>query len=328
MRRRLQPRLEAASTADVAAARAASAARHVSARPLVAAERFPTAFAPRAAFVLTRAKDLRRIRCRAALSTARAIVQKPFFAPWGRTKRTAQLGLPGAQALGAKSLEIFFAFSAWTPVSERVASFARVIHMSTESISPEARATTPDVVSRLVASHARFLAFLERRVASRQAAEDILQEAFVRALDRGESLRSDESAQAWFYRLLRNAIIDHYRRKGVERRALDRVAAEPEHDAASSADAELHTTVCDCMSDLIETLKPEYAEALRKVDLAQDGLTSYAKALGITNNNASVRLHRAREALHKQLILSCGTCATHGCLDCHCDRTGKGQCGS
>jgi len=233
-----------------------------------------------------------------------------------------------ARRLSGQNLGNLLRIFSLDPVSERVPSFARVINMSTESISPEARATTPDVVSRLVASHARFLAFLERRVASRQAAEDILQEAFVRALDRGESLRSDESAQAWFYRLLRNAIIDHYRRKGVERRALDRVAAEPEHDAASSADAELHTTVCDCMSDLIETLKPEYAEALRKVDLAQDGLTSYAKALGITNNNASVRLHRAREALHKQLILSCGTCATHGCLDCHCDRTGKGQCGS
>jgi RNA polymerase sigma-70 factor (ECF subfamily) len=104
------------------------------------------------------------------------------------------------------------------------------------------------------------------------------------------------------------------------------VALEPEHDAASSADAELHTTVCACVSDLIETLKPEYAEALRKVDLAQNDVASYAKDLGITNNNASVRLHRAREALHKQLVLSCGTCATHGCLDCRCDRSGKGHC--
>jgi len=192
------------------------------------------------------------------------------------------------------------------------------MNMSTESINPDAQAPTPDVVSRLVASHARFLAFLERRVGTREAAEDILQEAFARALARGENLRSEESAQAWFYRLLRNAIVDHYRRKGVEQRALDRVKAEPEHDATSSGDAELHTTVCDCVGDLIETLKPEYADALRKVDLAQSDLTTYAKDLGITNNNASVRLHRAREALHKQLVLSCGTCATHGCLDCHC----------
>jgi RNA polymerase sigma factor (sigma-70 family) len=181
---------------------------------------------------------------------------------------------------------------------------------------PEAQAMTPEMIARLVSSHGRFLAFLERRVASREVAEDILQEAFVRALARGDALRSEESAQAWFYRLLRNALIDHYRRAGAQARALGSVASEPEREAASP-DA-LLSTVCECVSELIDTLKPEYAEALRTVDLAQNDLATYARATGITNNNASVRLHRAREALHKQLIVSCGTCATHGCLDCHC----------
>jgi RNA polymerase sigma-70 factor (ECF subfamily) len=31
-----------------------------------------------------------------------------------------------------------------------------------------------------------------------------------------------------------------------------------------------------------------------------------------------VRLHRARQALKRELERSCGTCATHGCLDCTC----------
>jgi len=194
--------------------------------------------------------------------------------------------------------------------------------MSTDtSQTSDTQTLTPDAIGRLVSSHARFLAFLERRVASREAAEDILQEAFVRALARGDALRSEESAQAWFYRLLRNAIIDHYRRNGAEQRAKRAVASEPEGEALP-ADAALHGTVCACVTELIETLKPEYAQALREVDLAQIDLTSYAKGLGISNNNASVRLHRAREALHKQLVLSCGTCATHGCLDCHCDPSG------
>jgi RNA polymerase sigma factor (sigma-70 family) len=185
---------------------------------------------------------------------------------------------------------------------------------------------TPEVIARLVASHARFLAFLERRVASREVAEDILQEAFVRALARGDALRSEESAQAWFYRLLRNALIDHYRRNGAEKRALTAVASEPTREAPAN-DPELLGTVCECVGELIETLKPEYAEALRTVDLGQNDLAKYAQDTGITNNNASVRLHRAREALHKRLVLSCGTCATHGCLDCHCDSTGsKGHC--
>ena len=84
--------------------------------------------------------------------------------------------------------------------------------------------TVPGTVSettaaRLVESHRQFLAFLERRVGSRAAAEDILQDAFVRGLRRADTLRSEESAVAWFYRLLRNAIADHFRRRRREERA-------------------------------------------------------------------------------------------------------------
>jgi RNA polymerase sigma factor (sigma-70 family) len=175
------------------------------------------------------------------------------------------------------------------------------------------------VVAQLVESHARFLAFVERRVGSRAAAEDILQEAFTRALTRGDALRSGESAKAWFYRLLRNALIDHYRRRAVERRALASAATEPETPSAE-ADEALMSTVCACMGVLIDTLKPEYAEALRRVELEDQNLAEYAQQQGITSNNAGVRLHRAREALYKQLVTSCGTCATHGCLDCHCNQ--------
>jgi RNA polymerase sigma factor (sigma-70 family) len=175
------------------------------------------------------------------------------------------------------------------------------------------------VVAQLVDSHARFLSFLERRVGSRAVAEDILQEAYTRALTRGDTLRSGESAKAWFYRLLRNALIDHYRRRSAEHRALESAASEPEQQSPQ-ADEALMNTVCACMAVLVDTLKPEYAEALRRVDLEDQSLADYAAHNDITSNNASVRLHRAREALYKQLVTSCGTCATHGCLDCHCQR--------
>jgi RNA polymerase sigma factor (sigma-70 family) len=188
-------------------------------------------------------------------------------------------------------------------------------------------ATVPDpVVQRLARSHRQFLAFLERRVGSRAAAEDILQEAFVRGMRRADTLRSEESAVAWFYRLLRNAITDHYRRRGAERRALERLAAEPAARAIPEAEPsldriaedELTDAVCRCVRSLVDTLKPEYAAALRRIDL--DGLTpaAYAREAGITANNAGVRVHRARLALRRQVEKSCGTCATHGCFDCQC----------
>src|SRR5208283_809455 len=68
----------------------------------------------------------------------------------------------------------------------------------------------------------RFLSFLERRVDDHAIAEDILQAAYLRALESQGRLRAYESAVAWFYRILRNAVIDHYRRRTTEGSALER----------------------------------------------------------------------------------------------------------
>lgn len=174
---------------------------------------------------------------------------------------------------------------------------------------------SPEVVARLVANHREFLRFLESRVRDRALAEDILQAAFVKALERGGALREDESAVAWFYRLLRNSLVDHWRRTGRESKVIERGAGEAD---SAAEDPELHGTVCRCFEGLLPTLKPGYADLLRRVDLQGAAVSAVAAELGITANNASVRLHRARRALGVSLEASCGTCATHGCLDCSC----------
>src|SRR5687767_3163928 len=59
----------------------------------------------------------------------------------------------------------------------------------------------------LLTSRRTFLAFLQKRTGSREDAEEILQSAFARALEKGGGLRRDESVVAWFYRLLRNSLV-------------------------------------------------------------------------------------------------------------------------
>ena len=170
-------------------------------------------------------------------------------------------------------------------------------------------------VERLVTSHREFLAFLEKRLGNRAAAEDVLQAAYVRALEKAGTIRDEESAVAWFYRLLRNALVDRARRPS-ERSATLADGPEP------IAPDELRAEVCACMRRLLPSLKPEYADILRRVDLEERPLGEVARELGITPNNAGVRLHRARLALRAELEQSCRTCATHGCLDCTCSETG------
>ncbi len=170
-----------------------------------------------------------------------------------------------------------------------------------------------DTLAQLVAGHRDFLAFVERRVGDRALAEEIVQDALVRSLDRLGEIR--ESAIGWFYRVLRNAIIDRARRASVQRVRLEALAAELE---IAGDDHELRDTVCRCVLTLTDTLKPEYADALRRIDIDGIAVKDYADATGISASNAGVRVFRAREALRKQVARACGTCATHGCFDCTC----------
>src|SRR4029077_15483014 len=103
---------------------------------------------------------------------------------------------------------------------------------------PAPPATPPDVLAVLVENHRRFLAFLERRVGSVDEAEAILQDAFVRGLDRADTGGDPGSSLRWCYRLLRNAVVDHHRRRGAEDRALA-YAAGTAAQTAPGADEEL-----------------------------------------------------------------------------------------
>ncbi|MBA3465376.1 MAG: RNA polymerase sigma factor [Deltaproteobacteria bacterium] len=176
---------------------------------------------------------------------------------------------------------------------------------------------TQPLVDLLVANHRDFLRFVERRVGNRALAEEIVQDAFVRSLERGDEVR--ESVVGWFYRVLRNAVIDRSRRMTVADRRLDQFAAELESSAA--ADEELTDVLCRCVAQLAETLKPEYADALRRIEIEGVAVKDYAEAAGITASNAGVRIFRARDALRKQVARACGTCAEHGCVDCTCGQS-------
>jgi RNA polymerase sigma-70 factor, ECF subfamily len=169
-------------------------------------------------------------------------------------------------------------------------------------------------IQKLVEGHRQFLAFVERQVESRAVAEDILQSAFVKGIQQSGDVRDDERVVAWFYRILRNAIVDHYRRRAAAGRVQEALGRE----MASQMSAPVEQEVCACLMPLLATLKPEYREALELVDISEASLNDLAAKAKITPGNAAVRIHRAREAFRKQVRSACGACAEHGCMNCQC----------
>jgi RNA polymerase sigma-70 factor (ECF subfamily) len=171
-------------------------------------------------------------------------------------------------------------------------------------------------ISTLFENHRAFLSYLERRVGDRALAEDILQDAFAKVVARPEQAPPDEAVVPWFYRTLRNAAVDQFRRRGAADRAHQAFARELEtHEQPTR---EMEGEICACVSRLAATLKPEYAEALQAIDVSGTPVKAFAEQKGLSSSNAAVRVFRAREALKKRVSESCGTCAEHGCMNCTC----------
>jgi RNA polymerase sigma-70 factor (ECF subfamily) len=164
------------------------------------------------------------------------------------------------------------------------------------------------VLAALAPNRARFLAFARSRVGG--DAEDVLQTALLRAALKADTLKESSRAVPWFFQILRHAVADHRPARETSSDEIDR-EAEPPPEATNDA--------CRCSMGLLDSLRPEYAEILRRVDLDDQSLAECAAALSITENNAAVRLHRARKALREELVRFCGTDSIRACLACGCD---------
>ena len=75
-----------------------------------------------------------------------------------------------------------------------------------------------EISHRLMEHRSAFRAFLQRRVSDDAVAEDLLQQSLMRAVERHHDLQKTDNAVGWFYRILRNAVVDYYRSQAAEGR--------------------------------------------------------------------------------------------------------------
>lgn len=157
------------------------------------------------------------------------------------------------------------------------------------------------------------LAFVRRRSHGQVDAEEVLHVALERAMERAEQVRDPARAEAWVNRVVRNVLYDELRKRQVPVVPVD----ELELAALDGGDVD-----CWCVLVQAEQLKPEYAIILRRVIIDGVPVTRVAAELGLTANNAMVRLHRARVALKKRLESHCGTTSARSCSECGCEERG------
>lgn len=151
----------------------------------------------------------------------------------------------------------------------------------------------------------RLRAYLRRRVEP-SAVGDLLGDVLLRMVQHRDDLEAAKNPWGWLYRVAANTVIDHYRRRAAERRALGQAASDPSTPAADAIGSEVAAAdeLADCLVPMIRTLPARYAEALLLTDI--EGLTQAAAAerLGLSLSGMKSRVQRGRRLL-KQTLLRC-----------------------
>ncbi len=170
--------------------------------------------------------------------------------------------------------------------------------------------------AKLLANRAKMLAFVRARLSDSAAAEDILQDSLIKAMRGLERLEDPDKLEAWFYQIVRNAIVDHVRSRNKEAKYVDEFTRDLDlHDTP-----EERAALCQCFKELIPELKDEYRVMIETMELGEGDAEQLADELNITRNNLKVRRHRARNQLRDRIEETCAECAARGCLDCTCEK--------
>jgi RNA polymerase sigma-70 factor (ECF subfamily) len=142
--------------------------------------------------------------------------------------------------------------------------------------------------------------FIRTRVSSDADADDILQETFVRVHEGIAALGDADRLQPWLFRIARNAIIDHYRRRN-----------RPLPPIPDSEDETATRDVGACLRSMMTDLGPDDRAALELADL--DGLddADVARRLGLTLTAAKSRIQRARARLRSTFSSCCAVDLDH-----------------
>jgi RNA polymerase sigma-70 factor (ECF subfamily) len=131
-------------------------------------------------------------------------------------------------------------------------------------------------------------------------ADDVVQEAMLRALRFAGQYHAGTNLKAWVGQVLMSVFLTQCRRKKRERRALDGLTTDPcawlKKDAAT-----MMTSLSQRPARALASLPDSYRTAVQLVDIQDLSYRDAADRLGVPVGTIMSRLHRGRKLLAAQL---------------------------
>jgi RNA polymerase sigma-70 factor, ECF subfamily len=175
------------------------------------------------------------------------------------------------------------------------------------------RATSPPTeFEREALSHVPTLLAVGTRLTRNGAeAEDLVQDALLKALRAREQFASGSNMRAWLLRILTNTFINRYRRGGLEKTLMEGPDADPLADGwvgASSMEAmrdpesqALRSLLEKEITAALDELPEEFRLAVVLSDVEELSYKEIAEIMGCPIGTVMSRLHRGRRLLKRRL---------------------------
>jgi RNA polymerase sigma-70 factor (ECF subfamily) len=143
-----------------------------------------------------------------------------------------------------------------------------------------------------------------RLIKSREDAEEVAQDVFVKAYRSLADFRGEAKFSTWLYTITNTTSITFLRKKKLETHSLDN---EKVFELADSKDSGLRANTIEQKSRVgmvtraIALLSPDDAEIITLFYKVEQSLDEIGKILGLETNTVKVRLHRARTRLKEKM---------------------------
>ncbi|MDR0475158.1 MAG: RNA polymerase sigma factor [Treponema sp.] len=132
---------------------------------------------------------------------------------------------------------------------------------------------------------------------SKEAAEDLSQEAFFRIHEKRMVFPSPEETKYWLIRVVKNAALNYAKRKARERTAYQKAFREDVRTTGSGETEFLKKETREEVLEAIERLPEKLRIVLILREYGELNYREIGRVLGISEGNVKVRVFRARERL-------------------------------
>jgi len=146
------------------------------------------------------------------------------------------------------------------------------------------------------------LAYIRSKIRSKEDAEDILQNIFIKIAGSVNQLSDQEKLRNWVFAITRNAIIDYYQANANKKNSmldeghLENTIDEENEDTTKGLDR--------CIHSMINQLPNEYKEIIVEVELKGAKQKDLSVKYQMPYSSMKSRVQRGRERL-KQLFYNC-----------------------